>query len=149
MILLVVIGLKSSICTGQETIKGSLPEGYVAISEADAKKYKRNMAAYYKILKDYKYLQDMYKSLENQYQELITEMDVLSQPVIDDQKKAMEAELVQLRKTSEQNRVTIDNLKRALYTCRNEVYKFKKRKARKLDKVIELNGTNSSLDTRH
>jgi hypothetical protein len=141
--------LKCLICTAQETIKGSLPDGYVAIKEADARQYARNMKAYHKLLQDYKYLQDMYKSLGIQYQELITEMEVLNQPVFDDQKKALEAELIQLKKTAEVNRITIDNLKKALYTCRNEVYKFKKRKARKLDKIIELNGTNSSLDTRH
>lgn len=132
----------------QETINGSLPDGYVAIKEEDARQYQKNLKAYKKLIQDHLYLKDMFESLQIQYKDLIEQMSHQKPDCtqLEVERKNLSDQLDQLRKKAVENQQTINNLRNSMLFCREQVYKFRERAGRKLDRKIKLNGENSSLD---
>ena len=128
-------------------INGTLPEGYVAIKEEDARLYQKNIKAYRKLLQDHLYLKDMFERLQIQYNELLQRLNNHeATPAIDVEKKNMRLQLEQLTRQQKENQKTIENLRKSMLYCRDQVYHFRERAGRKMDRRIKLNGVNSALD---
>jgi len=146
-ILCVALASALSFTISAQTIEGELPQGYVAIKEADVIKFKRERAEFKKVLAEQENLRKAIEATEVKYEKLLLAFEEQSKFLERDytQARTDAHQLEKLKKIQKENRETINNLKSSLRYCNERLGKYRARAGRK-NKDVQRNGTDSAID---